>query len=314
MPDTYLFAPAGTSHEDVGEGWEPVGLPPESPRRHAVYCRTGDNEDLAKKAFEAAAARAKLELRELDPEKLPRPRNRQIFAAVMGSNLAPSESNDIAEEAKHILDTINQLEENGASDGKVEEGVTGNVEVKNGEHNRDVVDNEPATGTPGGDALSPMSDAALDAKIVRLEKILHLHHATVRAATLGAPQSRSKLEEQKIDLVDAQLAHIKEKTAHLRTWRHLGVLGGAMLIAAGIFVGKMAWELLWHFDGVEGNATEFALILFVLALFAVSPAVLLLLERPLAGIDQFMPGGKAETPAADGGSEADKKGETEKAK
>ncbi len=58
--------------------------------------------------------------------------------------------------------------------------------------------------------------------------------------------------------------------------------------------------LLYAFNLVRDaklGGAGLALVIFVLALFAISPAVLLLLERPLKGLDSYSPTGPA--PAAD---------------
>jgi len=53
-------------------------------------------------------------------------------------------------------------------------------------------------------------------------------------------------------------------------------------------------------DGKISDAAA-PIIIFVLALFAISPAVLLLRERPLEGLDKWSPGGPAAPKKEEGG-------------
>jgi hypothetical protein len=59
-------------------------------------------------------------------------------------------------------------------------------------------------------------------------------------------------------------------------------------------------------DRIDGY--EFGVMLFALAVFAISPAVLLLLERPLAGIDKWTPSGTASEDEGDGNTKDDAAG------
>jgi membrane protein implicated in regulation of membrane protease activity len=81
-----------------------------------------------------------------------------------------------------------------------------------------------------------------------------------------------------------------EVRAGVKRWRELSEKGPLFLVIGGAFSAAMvivAFVLAGY-----GKIGDLALagVVFALALFAVSPAVLLLLGRPLAGLDNWTPG------------------------
>lgn len=89
-------------------------------------------------------------------------------------------------------------------------------------------------------------------------------------------------------------------------WRRLAPVAVGLLVAALVVGFLFSWIVLGKIGEPGLNGWEAALLIFVFALVAVSPAVLLLLERPLAGIDAWSPGPLKEPPATkDKDTEAD---------
>ena len=102
-------------------------------------------------------------------------------------------------------------------------------------------------------------------------------------------------------LVDQVMDANKRVLHSMDQWLDLAKRAPAILVGtllASIALVIEAFDLTRN-DKLDGLAL--AVIVFVLALFAISPAVLLLLQRPLAGLDKWMPGSTAK---AEGESEA----------
>lgn len=77
-------------------------------------------------------------------------------------------------------------------------------------------------------------------------------------------------------------------------WKVLRDWAIGLMVTGTVFAVVMT---IWLVNGRDLRSLEgylLPILIFVFAVMAVSPAVLLLLGRPLAGIDQFLPGGKAE--------------------
>ena len=119
----------------------------------------------------------------------------------------------------------------------------------------------------------------------------------------------SNLVEQDVELKKELLKQQSQVTQlldefvnHAREWRHLANTGKSFLIYLTVFATAVTGFLAYLlFDG-KLDAWAFPAAVFVLALFAISPAVLLIIERPLKGIDQWMPGGKPEDAKPDSSS------------
>jgi hypothetical protein len=85
------------------------------------------------------------------------------------------------------------------------------------------------------------------------------------------------------------LAVLDEFLEHARKWRQLANWGiGLLLACVGLAIAMTIYLIVFKSDV---NQWALPAIIFALALFAVSPAVLLLLERPLKGVDEWKPGG-----------------------
>ena len=136
------------------------------------------------------------------------------------------------------------------------------------------------------DIKDPAARDALRSEIVRFKLKTHSTEAAFDAVALQAAHKR-------IELVDVSIATSNELLAQMKRWRTLSQIV-PVLLAGSIIIAVLF--LLYAFNLVDNGkltGAGLALIIFVLALFAISPAVLLLLERPLKGLDSFSPGSAA---------------------
>jgi uncharacterized membrane protein YhdT len=83
------------------------------------------------------------------------------------------------------------------------------------------------------------------------------------------------------------LAEFREQA---KKWRTLANWGVGTLVVTSLFAMAMTAYLSTLLGGTtKFPAWAFITAIFVLALFALSPAVLLIIERPLKGIDEWKP-------------------------
>jgi hypothetical protein len=118
------------------------------------------------------------------------------------------------------------------------------------------------------------------------------------AVQVEIERERIALERQRAALMEEVVGYADERVKHMKRWREISEFGPKVLIAS--LVGAAAaiiymLLILVPRDHISGEVA--ALVIFTLAVFITAPATLLLRERPLSGIDQFMPGGKADAPA-----------------
>lgn len=103
--------------------------------------------------------------------------------------------------------------------------------------------------------------------------------------------AEAELVEQRVALAKVLEDTFKEANTQMRTWTKLAGLAKAMLVAATIFAAAgIAAAIVLAARGELGEV-ETPIIIFSLAVFAISPAVLLLRERPLEGLDKWTPSG-----------------------
>jgi cell division septation protein DedD len=100
------------------------------------------------------------------------------------------------------------------------------------------------------------------------------------------------LAVQRVKLAEEGVKLAGELYEHMRKWRAIANWGIGILCATTIFsMLGVAYVLLKLMPDDKVSDVAAPIIVFVLALFAISPAVLLLRERPLGGLDQWSPGG-----------------------
>ncbi|WP_162616312.1 hypothetical protein [Xylanimonas allomyrinae] len=124
--------------------------------------------------------------------------------------------------------------------------------------------------------------------------------AELEATHVALERQQVALEEQRVAYFTKVVAYTEEYIEQRKKWRTLATsaprfLGWGLGLSTALSVATLALVALGELDGWQG-----ALIIFVLAVVAVSPSVLLLLERPLAGVDAFQPPGPGGAPAGGG--------------
>ncbi len=124
----------------------------------------------------------------------------------------------------------------------------------------------------------------------------------VRAARATLEQKQVDLAGKNIELADSRVALAgvgvdiaKEVLEQMRKWRSIADVGLWVLGATTTFsMLATAYILLKLMPDSQVSDVAAPIMIFVLALFAISPAVLLLRERPLEGIDKWSPAGGGE--------------------
>jgi hypothetical protein len=125
-------------------------------------------------------------------------------------------------------------------------------------------------------ANSPLAKRMLEVRAGLTEQDAALRRLNVEA------------RKEEIALQRVLIATLGDLRAQVRKWTWLAGWAPAFLIVTLLFAMAMtAWLIDIAAPNLDGWAVAPAI--FVLALFAVSPAVLLLRERPLEGIDKWMP-------------------------
>jgi hypothetical protein len=119
-----------------------------------------------------------------------------------------------------------------------------------------------------------------------------------------------RLVDSQVALAGTAVQAAQELVEQLRRWRALSRWGTGFLVVGTAIALVVLIELVDFVDDGKMDGWELAVGIFALALFVISPAVLLLRERPLQGLDQWMPGGKAAPPAP--AAESDGEATTEK--
>lgn len=150
--------------------------------------------------------------------------------------------------------------------------------------------NRPNTAAYG----SSFDDAALFAHLDSGErpgmamKILEQKHGMTSEQVMREGLVNN-FQAERINLMKQAVATATEMNKHLEKWRDLSEnvwpLLKASSIVAGVFVGV---SLVFVFLG-RISGWEMAVLAFVFALMAVSPATLLLIGRPLKGLDEWSP-------------------------
>lgn len=146
--------------------------------------------------------------------------------------------------------------------------------------------------------LNQHADLAVNKELA--EQIIRAATGTVLESSTGPEaihtiqQAQWKQEKaERAQQLSASAALNDEMVNVLQRWNTLSKTAVWFLIGTTIFaaLGVAATLILVGLGKLNGG--EVALITFVLAVFAASPAALLLLERPLKGVDTYAGGGKS---------------------
>lgn len=137
-----------------------------------------------------------------------------------------------------------------------------------------------------------------------LEQQGGLSEEQIRSVTLA-----NDFQQQRVNLMEKAVAAAEESTEHLKAWRTLSHVVVPFLLATTIFGGFLVLRALDLVSQGRLNGIEMALLAFVFALVAISPATLLLIGRPLEGLDKWRPGSQekeAENPETPATTKKDK--------
>jgi hypothetical protein len=120
-------------------------------------------------------------------------------------------------------------------------------------------------------------------------------------ARVDTAKSEADLVQKDVELKEELLRQQSQVTQLLaeflkqaETWRGLAQTGKHFLVGLTFFAMAVTGFLAFLLFDNKLDAWAFPAAVFALAAFAISPAVLLIIERPLKGIDQWMPSGKAQ--------------------
>ncbi|GAA4353206.1 hypothetical protein [Microbacterium rhizosphaerae] len=122
--------------------------------------------------------------------------------------------------------------------------------------------------------------------------------ADILKARAGIPVYEPGLLQKQLDLEDERIAYytefvdfVHQFTKDRKRWRALSKVAMRVLTIALIFSAILSLWVIYLASDSKIDGWQAATIIFVLAVVAISPVVLLLLERPLKGIDSFTPPG-----------------------
>lgn len=144
--------------------------------------------------------------------------------------------------------------------------------------------------------LEPEERRAIAVRL--LEQQGGLSEQQMRSETLA-----NDFQLQRVILMRQAVAAAAESNQHLRAWRELSKKVVPFLVATTVFGVMLVLVALDLVRQGKLDGLETALLVFIFAIMAVSPATLLLIGRPLEGLDKWRPGsteketGKPETAA-----------------
>ncbi|MCC3294273.1 hypothetical protein LJ756_06515 [Arthrobacter sp. zg-Y411] len=96
-------------------------------------------------------------------------------------------------------------------------------------------------------------------------------------------------QHQRVRLMEQAVNASEEVTRHLKSWRTLAKSAVPLIILTNAAAFFFLWKMLGLVGQDKINGWELAILIFVLALMAVSPSTLLLVSRPLEGLDTWSP-------------------------
>lgn len=142
------------------------------------------------------------------------------------------------------------------------------------------------------DACAADEREGLAEELLRVRAQMTDADAKTRDSRAGLEEQQAKLAEKKVALAVKGVDLAGEMLEQMKKWRSIANWGLGFLVATTTFsMVAAAYVLLKLMPGKEVSDVAAPIIIFVLALFAISPAVLLLRERPLEGLDKWSPGG-----------------------
>lgn len=165
------------------------------------------------------------------------------------------------------------------------------------------------------DACAAEKREELAEEMLRVRAQITDADAKTRTSRAGLEEEQVKLAETKAALAAKGVDLAGEMLEQMKKWRSIANWGLGFLVATTIFsMAAASYVLLKLMPAKEVSDVAAPIIIFVLALFAISPAVLLLRERPLEGLDKWSPGGGSESgdeaSSPTGGSTASSSGDS----
>jgi hypothetical protein len=113
-----------------------------------------------------------------------------------------------------------------------------------------------------------------------------------RTAKATAAEKEAALAGERVAFAQQGVALARETLEHMKKWRSIANIGLWVLAFTTAFsMAAAGYLLLYLAPHNDVSDAAIPVIIFVLALFAISPAVLLLRERPLEGLDKWSPPG-----------------------
>lgn len=146
--------------------------------------------------------------------------------------------------------------------------------------------------------LSDNDRAELAKEAIRRQLRMLEHQVDLEKLDVDARQKEIDAAEEAVQLRKQTVAQqvevtkmLEELLAHLKMWTSLANTGRLVLWATVGFSCLAVAALLWMaWDSKFDDWATLPLAIFAIALFAISPAVLLILGRPLKGLDEWAPG------------------------
>lgn len=111
-----------------------------------------------------------------------------------------------------------------------------------------------------------------------------------RDATAKLAAERTALAGERVKFASKGVELAGETLKHMQKWRSIANIGLWVLgFTTAFSMAAVGYVLLYLAPNEDVSDAVIPIIVFVLALFAISPAVLLLRERPLEGLDKWSP-------------------------
>jgi hypothetical protein len=149
------------------------------------------------------------------------------------------------------------------------------------------------------DMLSDIERHTLALKLLEMRN--GLHQAQIDGQHVTLADTQIKLAWQNVSFAEKRNRILDELIGQLTAWKRLAYVGALALVAFLVIGGLLAFDAFDLVRDGKMDGWSLPVALFALAVFIISPAMLLIRERPLKGIDEWKPGGKSDA-SGDGGS------------